>query len=56
MTDATSACCALCGQPLTEEELELCRKLAERFDGQRLCTAHQRRFCGCPGVRNQPLR
>ncbi len=56
MTDATSACCVLCGQPLTDEELERCRKQAERFDGQLLCTAHQRRFCGCPGVRNQLLR
>ncbi len=47
--------CILCGQPLSERELELCREQAKRFDNQLLCMTHQRRFCGCPGVRNQPL-
>ena len=56
MSETPEARCVLCGQPLTEEELELCHKQADRFDHQLLCTAHQRRFCGCPGVRNQILR
>jgi len=47
--------CTLCGQPLTEEEVEQCKKQAERFSNQYLCFAHQRRFCGCPGVRSQTL-
>jgi hypothetical protein len=47
--------CTLCGQPLTDEEVEQCEKQAERFSNQYLCFAHQRRFCGCPGVRSQTL-
>ncbi|WP_303722999.1 hypothetical protein [Malonomonas rubra] len=47
--------CALCGAPLNEQELEQCHQQAERFNGQLLCFAHQRRFSGCPGLRNQGL-
>lgn len=47
--------CVICGQPLSVRELELCRQLPERFDHQLLCHAHQRLFCGCPGVRGQHL-
>ncbi len=48
-------CCAMCGQPLSEREIDLCRKLAERFDQQFLCLEHQRIFCGCPGVRGRKI-
>lgn len=48
-------CCVLCGQPLSADEREQCRRHAQRFSGQWLCAAHQRRFCGCPGVRNSTL-
>lgn len=54
MHEETEPCCVLCAQPLTGEELEQCQKQAKRFDHQLLCFSHQRRFCGCPGVRNQP--
>lgn len=47
--------CALCGQPLSERELELCEQNADRFDRQKLCMTHQRLFCGCPGVKNRTL-
>ncbi|MCW8859863.1 MAG: hypothetical protein OQK50_07615 [Deltaproteobacteria bacterium] len=49
------AYCTLCGQPLNERERELCKEQAKRFDHQLLCLAHQRIFCGCPGVRGQKL-
>ncbi|OEU70097.1 MAG: hypothetical protein BA864_05715 [Desulfuromonadales bacterium C00003093] len=55
MNEPDKKYCILCGQPLSERELELCREQAKRFDNQLLCMTHQRRFCGCPGVRNQPL-
>jgi len=48
-------CCAVCAQPLSEEEIEICAKQAGRFDNKLLCFAHQRLFCGCPGVRGQKL-
>ena len=47
-------CCILCGQVLSEREQDICKELAVRFDHQLLCFAHQRIFCGCPGVRGQP--
>jgi len=53
--DLEIPCCALCGQPLTERELDLCQERAEQFDHQLLCFAHQRMFCGCPGVRGQKI-
>lgn len=45
--------CTLCGQPLSARELEICQERPERFDHQLLCFAHQRVFCGCPGIRGQ---
>ena len=56
MPEQQIAHCVLCGAPLSERELEQCRQQAERFNDQLLCFAHQRRFSGCPGLRNQPLR
>lgn len=53
--DRTDTPCALCGQPLSERELDLCEQNADRFDRQMLCFAHQRLFCGCPGVKNPNL-
>lgn len=52
MTDETPHC-ALCGQELTEKEIEVCRQAPQRFDGQLLCAAHQRRFSACPAVRGR---
>ena len=45
--------CALCGQELTEKEVEVCRQAPERFAGQLLCAGHQRRFSACPAVRGR---
>ena len=51
---AESDHCALCGQSLSERELEICRAAPERFDGQLLCFAHQKRFNACSAVRWSP--
>jgi len=48
--------CALCGQPLTGREREVCLAAPERFAGQLLCFAHQKRFNACSAVRWPPGR
>lgn len=54
MEDQEEPVCALCGQPVSEEERDYCLAQEGRFHGQLFCAAHQRRFNACPAMRWQP--
>lgn len=43
--------CAICRQPLSSREMEICTADPHRFGGTRLCFEHQRRFSACAAVR-----